>query len=107
MSYFIKNGNLTYSEFFDSISKINCATSVTGKVYSNIQIDNDKVVGIREANNNRFSISLKKLYDAYCNVLVFTTAELKPYVDRVQSPSLAILIAIKAVKPTDYGADLD
>lgn len=106
MSYLIKNGNLTYSEFVDSIGKINRATSITGIVYSNIQIINDKVVGIRESTNKPFDISLKKLYDAYCNVLVFTTAELKSYVDRVQSPSLAILIAIKAVSPMDNGTDL-
>ena len=29
MSYLIKNGNLTYSEFVDSVCKINCATSIT------------------------------------------------------------------------------
>ncbi len=48
MSYLIKSGNLTYSEFVDSIGKINCATSITGIVYSNIQVINDKVVGIRD-----------------------------------------------------------
>lgn len=106
MSYLIKNGNLTFSEFVDSIGRINCATSITGIVYSNIQVTNDKVVGIRESTNKPFSISLKGLYDAYCNVTVFTTAELKPYVDRVQSPSLAILVAIKAVSPMDNGDDL-
>lgn len=106
MSYFIKNGNLTFSEFVDSIGRINCATSITGIVYSNIQVTNDKVIGIRDSTNKPFSISLKDLYDAYCNVQVFTTAELKPYVDRVQSPSLAILIAINAVSPMDNGDDL-
>ena len=105
MSYLIKNGNLTYSEFVDSVCKINCATSITGIVYSNIQVINDKVVGIRESTNKPFGISLNNLYEAYCNVHIFTTAELKPYVDRVQSPSLAILIAIKAVRPMDDGTD--
>lgn len=105
MTYLIKNGKLTYSEFVDSIGKINCATSITGIVYSNIQIINDKVSGIRESTNKPFDISLKKLYDAYCNVLVFTTAGLKPYVNRVQSPSLAILIAIKAVSSIDNDAE--
>ncbi len=105
MSYLIKSGNLTYSEFVDSIGKINCATSITGIVYSNIQVIDDKVVGIRESKNKPFSISLNNLYEAYCNVTVFTTTELKPYVDRVQSPSLAILIAIKAVRPMDNGTD--
>lgn len=106
MPYLIKNGNLTYSEFVDSIGQINSATSITGIAYSNIQVTNDKVIGIRESTNKPFSISLKALYDAYCNVLVFTTTDLKPYVDRVQSPSLAILIAIKAVSPTDNCTDL-
>lgn len=98
MSYFIKNGDLSYAEFVEAIKRINAATSITGIAYTGIQVVNDNVVGIRESTNAPFRISLKSLYDAYRHVLVFTTTELKPYVNRVQSPSLAILIAINAIK---------
>ena len=101
MPYFIKNGDLNYSEFVEAIKKINSATSITGIDYTDIQVVGDKVVGTRASTNNQFSISLKRLYEAYCNILVFTTADLKPYVNRVQSPSLAILRAINAIKEGD------
>lgn len=101
MPYFIKNGDLNYSEFVEAIKEIKSATSVTGIEYIDIEVTGDKVVGIRASTNNPFSIPLKRLYEAYCNVLVFTTADLKPYVNRVQSPSLAILRAINAIKEYD------
>lgn len=101
MAYFIKNGNMSYSEFVDLIKRINVATSVTGVEYIDIHVDGEKVVGIRQSTDKPFAISLKDLYEAYNSVPVFTTTELKPYVGGVQSPSLAILIAINAVKPAD------
>lgn len=96
-TYYVKSGTLTYEDFCEAIKKITTATSVTGIVYSSIQVTADSVQGIRESTGAPFSIQLKKLYDAYRYVDVFTTTALKPYVDRVQSPSLAILIACGAI----------
>lgn len=59
MPYFIKNGDLNYSEFVEAIKKINSATSITGIDYTDIQVVGDKVVGTRASTNNHFSISLK------------------------------------------------
>lgn len=101
MAYFIKNGDISYSDFVYLIKRINVATSVSGVEYIDIYVEGEKVVGIRQSTGKPFGISLKDLYEAYNNVAVFTTTELKPYVGGVQSPSLAILIAINAVKPSD------
>lgn len=103
---YIKNGDLSFEEFCDSIRNINLAESEKGIIYSSIQIIGDKVYGIRESTNVPFSISLPKLYFAYINVPRINTSTLKPYVDRVQSPSLAILKACGAVAPSVGNPDI-
>ena len=100
-TYYIKNGNFSYEEFCSAIKCVSFAQSVTGINYINLSVEDGKIIGVRESTNVPFSISLKRLYDAYCEVEVFTTASLKPYVDRVQSPSLAILIASGAIIKAD------
>lgn len=92
---------MTFNEFSNAIKSISSAQSVTGINYTNLTVEDDKIVGVRESTNIPFRISLKRLYDAYCEVRVFTTGSLKPYVDRVQSPSLAILIACGAIVKAD------
>jgi len=97
-TYFAKRGDFSKEEFIKAISKINSATSVTGMMYSNIRFENGMIIGMRESTLRPFTIKVDKLYNAYKDLKEFTTLSLKPYVDRVQSPSLAILIAIGAVK---------
>ncbi len=97
-TYITKEGNLSKEEFIQRISQITTATSVTGIVYSQIKCDGTYINGLRETTGAGFAISLDKLYTAYNELTDFTTTSLKPYVDRVQSPSLAILLAIEAVK---------
>lgn len=100
-TYYIKNGNWSYYEFCSAIKSVSSAQSVKGINYINLTVENDIIDGVRESTNAPFSISLKRLYEAYCKVSVFSTSSLKPYVDRVQSPSLAILIACGAIVKAD------
>lgn len=100
-TYFIKKGDWSFDEFCNAIRLISSAQSVTGINYINLAVEDGKIVGIRESTNAPFSISLKSLYQAYCEVEIFTTGSLKPYVDRTQSPSLAILIASGAIIKAD------
>lgn len=100
-TYYIKNGDWSYEEFSSAIKNISSAQSVTGINYTGLSVEDEKIIGVRESTNVPFSISLKRLYDAFCEVKVFTTGSLKPYVDRVQSPSLAILIACGAIVKAD------
>lgn len=100
-TYFIKNGDWSFDEFSNAIRLISSAQSVTGINYINLAVEDGKIVGIRESTNAPFSISLNSLYQAYSEVKVFTTGSIKPYVDRVQSPSLAILIASGAIVKAD------
>lgn len=96
-----KTGALSKSEFVDTIAKINNAESVTGVKYNNIEVVNGIICGIRESTNEPFSISADALFNAYCKVDVFNTIALKPYVNGVQSPAMAILIATKLITPIE------
>lgn len=96
-----KNGKLSKTEFIDAIAKINNAESITGVKYNNIDVVNGIICGIRESTDEPFSISVDALYNAYSELDVFNTSALKPYVNRVQSPAMAILIEAKLVSPTE------
>lgn len=69
--------------------------SVTGVEYRIISVDASLITGIRLSTKKPFEIRTESLYRAYRDFVsqkeLLTTKALKPYVDRVQSPSLAIL----------------
>lgn len=87
------------TEFIDVIKGINKAESVTGVPYININLVNGIICGVRESTNEPFSMNVDSLYQAFCELDTFTTTALKPYVNRVQSPALAILISSKLIVP--------
>lgn len=99
--YFIKKSFLSKTEFIKSIQGIDSATSITGVKYSNIRIHDNKIIGIRETTLSSFQIPILDLYKAYINLEKFTLSTLKPYVSGIQSPSLAILIEIRAIVSCD------
>lgn len=96
---FKRTEDLTKSEFIDAIKKINNAESVTGVKYSNIEVVNGTICGIRESTSEPFRISVNALYNALMNVDEINVTTLKPFVNSVQSPALAILIAAHLVMP--------
>lgn len=100
MSQHIKNINFSKKEFIKAISEVKVAESLTGVKYSNICIDEQNITGIRETTGNSFIIKIDSLYDAYEKLNAFNTNSLKPFVYKQQSPAMAILIAINAIKPT-------
>ncbi|HOU69351.1 MAG TPA: hypothetical protein PKW49_12385 [Paludibacteraceae bacterium] len=87
---------LSFGEFVKRIQNLKEALSVQGIHYSNITCNASEISGIRESTGNDFSIDTHKLYNAYSNLEYpdeLTTTNIKEYVGRVASPSLAILIA--------------
>lgn len=96
-SDYIRTGNLSQQEFVVALSKVTAATSLTGIEYTNIAVSGDKIIGKRESTNQPFKISIDKLYNAYKELDVFSTSSLQYFVSRVQSPSMAILIASKVI----------
>ena len=82
---------LNPEEFKQKIQGIKTVKSVRGVVYSQIKICGNEIIGKRESTKEEFCIDLQQLYLAYTNLEHITTTTLKEYVDRVQSPALAIL----------------
>lgn len=96
-----RTGELSEAEFIDELKKINNAESITGVKYSNIEVMNGIICGVRDSTNEPFSIMVSSLYKAYCALTIFNTKALEPYVKRVQSPAMAVLIAAKLVSPNN------
>ncbi|MDE6795158.1 MAG: hypothetical protein K2J63_07610 [Muribaculaceae bacterium] len=82
--------------FIERIKALNTIKSVNGIEYRIDDVDDKYIEGTRLSTGKSFKIPMNKLYQAYSDLkdTVITTSTLKPYVDRVQSPSLAILKAI-------------
>lgn len=99
-----KTHSATRTEFIDAIKGVNKAESVTGVQYTNIELVNGIICGIRESTNEPFSISVDSLYKAFCEIDKFTATALKPYVNRVQSPALAVLISSRLIIPNETEA---
>ena len=51
-----RTGELSESEFIDEIKKISNAESITGVKYSNIEVMNGIISGVRDSTNEPFSI---------------------------------------------------
>ena len=92
-----KSRELSKSDFIAAIAKIHDAESTRGRKYTNIQIKNGLIIGTRESTKGVFNISIERLYQAYTDLLRFNTTTLKPYVNGVQSPALAILMAANLI----------
>ena len=96
---YIKNEsfkNISFEKFREKIKSINIAESVSGISYE-FKVENNEIIGIRKSTMKPFTISIKNLYEAYTNLNIFNTSALKEFVNRVQSPSLAILMGARLV----------
>lgn len=78
-------------QFITKIAAVKEASSITGKRYFDIKLEGNSCSGIRESTGKSFKIDLNKLYKGYLECETITISALKLYVDRVQSPSYAIL----------------
>lgn len=86
---------ISKDEFLKRLRCVHSATSVNGAKYVSIQTNGRICTGIRESTSLYFTIDVDKLYSAYYELERINTKTLKKYVNRVQSPSLAILIEAK------------
>ena len=86
---------ISKDEFLKRLRCVHSATSVNGAKYVSIQTNGRVCTGIRESTGLYFTIDIDKLYSAYYELERINTKTLKKYVNRVQSPSLAILIEAK------------
>lgn len=88
---------LAFKDFVERIKLVNCAVGIGDQSYKQISCNNQWYHGIRESTRKEFKISVQRLYEGYLNCTVINTSTLKQYVDRVQSPSYAILKAANLI----------
>lgn len=83
--------------FLKKLSKITEAYSITGKFYHSIQVSGDKILFIRSHKDKSESIAIDELYQLYTkeHKTGINTVIAKKYItNRVQSPSVAILLQL-------------
>lgn len=88
---------ISKDEFVKRLRNVHSATGVNGAKYASIKTTENTCTGVRESTGKPFTINLDRLYTAYYELEHIDTATLKNYVNRVQSPSLAILIKANLV----------
>ena len=91
---------LTIKEFVEYVSKISAVRSIRGVDYVGIHVSGYVCMGKRQSTGHTFTIYLGNLYLAYIQIEPdkWDTKTLKPYLDGVQSPSLAILKEVELMR---------
>ena len=86
-------------EFISRITNLGEVESVTGVNYRIVSINDKYILGTRLSTLKEFKIETDKLYRAYCDisngVIKMTTTALRAYVNRTQSPALAIIMTLR------------
>ncbi len=87
------------AEFIEKLKKLGGAESVSGIVYRIDAVNDQYVIGTRLSTLKPFKIETDGLFRAYQDALAgkiaMTTTALRPYVNRTQSPALAIIMSLR------------
>ena len=87
------------NDFISNIRTLGAAESVAGGVYRIDSVNERYVVGTRLSTLKEFKIETDGLYHAYCDIsngiIPMTTTALRNYVNRTQSPALAIIMSLR------------
>jgi len=86
-------------DFISNIKKLETVESVSGVVYRIHTVNDKYVIGTRLSTLNDFKIETDGLFRAYNDILAgkisMTTTALRDYVNRTQSPALAIIMSLR------------
>lgn len=91
---------ISYTDFLLRIKNISTFKSITGNIYTIISLNNHMLCFTRESTKVQWEMDLKKVHQAYLELIDFKTVNFKPYVPRRQSPALGLLITIKLLQNT-------
>lgn len=87
------------SDFISNLKKLGAAESVSGVLYRIDSVNDKYVVGTRLSTLKEFKIETYGLYNAYNDIIAgkipMTTTALRDYVNRTQSPALAIIMSLR------------
>lgn len=85
-------------ELISILKNIGSVASVSGITYSIDSVSERYIIGTRLSTHNEFKIDTDSLLRAYndsvSGIIPMTTTALRAYVNRVQSPTLAIIMAL-------------
>lgn len=87
------------SDFISNLKKLGAAESVSGVMYRIDSVNDKYIIGTRLSTLKEFNIETDGLYNAYDDIIAgkipMTTTALRDYVNRTQSPALAIIKSLR------------
>ena len=92
------NPTISYIDFYNLVKPITQFKSVKGNVYSVISVEDSTITFIRESTQKRWKMNLKDVHKAYQEIKDFKTIQFKPYLPRMQSPALGLLIKMGLIE---------
>lgn len=87
------------SDFISNLKKLGEVESISGVMYRIDSVNDKYIIGTRQSTLKEFKIETDGLYNAYNDVIAgkipMTTTALRGYVNRTQSPALAIIMSLR------------
>lgn len=87
------------SDFISNLKKLGEAESISGVMYRIDSVNDKYIIGTRLSTLKEFKIETYGLYNAYNDIIAgkipMTTTALRDYVNRTQSPALAIIMSLR------------
>lgn len=87
--------NISCKEFLEAVKPVKTFLSLTGREYEVIRIDGSMLQFVRKSSGQKWSMDLTGVHRAYVDLADFKTANFRPYVSRVHSPALGLLLHLK------------
>ena len=89
------NPSISFTTFMQMVNTVVSFTSLTGKPYRVIKLEDSILYFVREASGKEWSMDLKGVHKAYLELDDFKTVNFKPYVPITHSPALGLLLHLK------------
>jgi len=92
MKYTKTNPTIGYEEFYEIAKPVKHFKSLTGKEYDVQSVIGDEMKFLRVSTGEIWTMDLKGVHLAYCELTDFKTVNFKSYVPRTHSPALGLLL---------------
>jgi len=94
------NPTINFEEFMSLVKGLKEFRSKTRNLYTIVFLNNHNISFMRESTNVEWVMDLRKVHQAYVELIDFKTISFKPYISRKQSPALGLLITTKLLQNT-------
>lgn len=92
MKYTKTKPAISFEEFYKIAKPVKHFKSLNGKAYDVQSVIDHKMKFLRVSTGEIWTMDLKGVHQAYCELTDFKTINFKPYLTRTHSPALGLLL---------------